>query len=75
MTDNNTRFWLTYQSEDLSKIKVNVYRFKQSLDDPTFLFWRPHSIAAGEWPFIFFLKLLEGEVFPNKDLPTETSCC
>ncbi len=53
---------------NLSQIKVNVFRFKQSLDDPTMLFWRPCEIYKGEWPFIFFLKLEERKLLPNKDL-------
>ena len=51
---------------NLSLIKVNVFRFKQSLDDPTLLFWR--QFDEGEWPFIFFLKLSEGKLVTNKDL-------
>jgi hypothetical protein len=51
----------------LSTIKVNVFRFKQSQDDPTLLFWRPGYIKGGEWPFIFFLKLEEGKLLPYKD--------
>jgi hypothetical protein len=31
------------------------------------LFWRPFEIYKGEWPFIFFLKLEEGKLLPNKD--------
>ena len=42
---------------NLSIIYVNVFRLKQSLDDPKLLFWRPFEIINGEWPFIFFLKL------------------
>jgi hypothetical protein len=53
-------------TRSLSTIKVNVFRFKQSQDDPTLLFWRPWDIK-GEWPFIFFLKLEEGKLLPNKD--------
>jgi hypothetical protein len=51
----------------LSTIIVYVFRFKQSQDDPTLLFWRPWFIYEGEWPFIFFLKLEEGKLLPNKD--------
>jgi hypothetical protein len=55
-------------TRSLSTIKVNVFRFKQSQDDPTLLFWRPWAInERGEWPFIFFLKLEEGKLLPNKD--------
>jgi hypothetical protein len=55
-------------TRSLSTIKVNVFRFKQSQDDPTLLFWRPWAIKqGGEWPFIFFLKLEEGKLLPNKD--------
>jgi hypothetical protein len=53
-------------TRSLSTIKVNVFRFTQSQDDPTLLFWRPFDIQ-GEWPFIFFLKLEEGKLLPNKD--------
>jgi hypothetical protein len=53
-------------TRSLSTIKVNVFRFKQSQDDPTLLFWRPWNIED-EWPFIFFLKLEEGKLLPNKD--------
>jgi hypothetical protein len=31
------------------------------------LFWRPYDLDKGEWPFIFFLKLEEGKLLPNKD--------
>ena len=48
--------------------KINVFRFQKSLDDPTLLFWRPYSIQFGEWPYIFFLKLVEGKLLLNKDL-------
>jgi hypothetical protein len=57
-------------TRSLSTIKVNVFRFKQSQDDPTLLFWRPWAIfikQGGEWPFIFFFKLEEGKLLPNKD--------
>ena len=47
---------------------VNVFRLKQSQDDPTLLFWRPWHIAGNEWPNIFFLKLFEGKLLVNKDL-------
>jgi hypothetical protein len=53
---------------DLRYTKINVFRFKQSLDDSTLLFWRPWHIAGNEWPFIFFLKLAEGRLLANKDL-------
>ena len=53
---------------NLSLIKVNVFRFKLSLDDPTLLFWRPCEIIEGEWPYIFFLKLEEGKLLLNKNL-------
>jgi hypothetical protein len=53
---------------NLTNIKVKVFRFTQSLDDPTMLFWRPRSISGGEWPVIFFLKLAEGKLLTNKDL-------
>ena len=48
--------------------KVNVVRFKQSLDDPQLIFWRPWNIIGGEWPFIFFLKLGIGKLVANSDL-------
>ena len=54
--------------DNLSAIKVKVFRFTQSLDDPTLLFWRPDRIFEGEWPFIFLLKLAEGKLLPNNDL-------
>jgi hypothetical protein len=53
---------------DLSNTKINVFRFKQSLDDSKLLFWRPWAIAGNEFPFIFFLKLAEGRLLANKDL-------
>ena len=57
------------QSASLSPIKVNVYRYKQSLDDQALLFWRPCSIKRlGEWPFIYFLKLEKDKVIANTDL-------
>ena len=53
---------------NLTNIKVKVFRFTQSLDDPAMLFWRPWDIHRGEWPVIFFLKLTEGKLLTNKDL-------
>jgi hypothetical protein len=56
---------------DLRYTKINVFRFKQSLDDSTLLFWRPWAMNKFneiEWPFIFFLKLAEGRLLANKDL-------
>ena len=53
--------------DNLSAIVVKVFRFTQSLDDPTLLFWRPNNIKD-EWPFIFLLKLAEGILLPNNDL-------
>ena len=54
---------------NLFTINVNVFRLKQSLDDPTLLFWRPFSIKKkGEWPNIFFIKLTEGKLLASKDL-------
>ena len=53
--------------DDQNQINVNVFRYKQSLDDPTLIFWRP-SIANGEWPFIYVFKLVEGKVVVNTDL-------
>jgi hypothetical protein len=55
-------------ADNLSYYEVNVFRLKQSLDDPSMLYWRPYAIHYGEWPFIFFLKLDEGKLLPNKDL-------
>ena len=52
----------------LAQIKVNVFRYTQSLDDSTLLFWRPFSINHGEWPYIYFLKLKEGKLTANTDL-------
>jgi hypothetical protein len=52
----------------ISNNKVNVFRFTQSQDDPKILFWRPLDIDEGEWPYIFFLNVEEGNLFPNKDL-------
>ena len=51
----------------LSSIKVNIFRFTQSLDDPTLLFWRPFALDDKEWEYIFFLKLTEGKLHPYKD--------
>ena len=53
---------------NLSESKVNVFRLTQSLDDPTVIFWRPYRICEGEWPYIFFLKLMDGKLLPNNDL-------
>ena len=47
--------------------KVNVFRYKQSLDDPTLVFWRPFDIKQ-EWLLMYFLKLEEGKVIANTDL-------
>ena len=52
---------------NLTNIKVNVFKLTQSLDDPSLIFWKPYCIK-NEWPFIFFLKLSEGKLFPNEDL-------
>ena len=52
----------------LVQIKVNVFRYTQSLDDSTLIFWRPRTIRNGEWPYIYFLKLEEGRVIANTDL-------
>ena len=52
---------------NLTNVKINVFRLKQSLDDPKLLFWRPAAIKV-EWPFIFYLKLEEGKLIPSKDL-------
>ena len=51
---------------NFAPIKVNVFRYSQNLDDPTLLYWRPWGIEE-EWPFIYFLKLLEGKVIANTD--------
>ena len=51
---------------NLSNSKINLFRFKQSLNDPTLLFWRPFSVK-NEFPFIFFLKLSEGKLLPNTE--------
>ena len=51
-----------------TSLKVNVFRYKQSLDDKTLLFWTPWAMKKGEWPFIYFLKLVEGKVIANTDL-------
>ena len=45
--------------------KINVFRLKKSLDDPTLLFWIPFNLDAGEWPYIFFLQLSEGKLLTN----------
>ena len=50
-----------------STFKINVFRFKHSLDDNTLLFWRPW-VFDDEWRFIFLLKLSEGKLLANKDL-------
>jgi hypothetical protein len=46
---------------------VCIDLLKQSLDDPTLLFWYPYN-TNDDWPYIFFLKLAEGKLLPNKDL-------
>ena len=53
---------------NLGESKVNVFRLTLSLDDPTVIFWRPKSVRKGEWPYIFFLKLMDGKLLPNNDL-------
>ncbi len=57
MQDQSARSLI--DKDSLATIKLNVFRLKQSQDDPTLLFWRPFEIY-NEWPFIFFLKLAEG---------------
>ena len=52
----------------LKLFKINVFRFKHSLDDNTLLSWRPWNIAGNEWPYIFLLKLSEGKLLVNKEL-------
>ena len=52
--------------DDLTEI--NVFQLKQSLDDPTLLFWRPHGLHEGAWPYIFFLQLSEGKLLPSLNL-------
>ena len=52
----------------LAQIKVNVFRYTQSLDDSTLIFWRPRIIRNGEWPYIYFLQLEEGRVIANTDI-------
>ena len=59
---------------DAPKVTVKVFRLRQSLDDPTLLFWRPNDIRktekGQEWPFIFFMKLDEGKLLTNSALGT-----
>jgi hypothetical protein len=31
------------------------------------LFWQPFNIEEGEWPYIFFFSLHEGNLTPNLD--------
>ena len=33
---------------DAPKVTVKVFRLRQSLDDPTLLFWRPNDIRISE---------------------------
>ena len=54
--------------EDYIEYKVNVFRLTQSLDDPTVIFWRPFEIIRGEWPYIFFFKLIDGKLLTSNDL-------
>lgn len=50
-------------------MSVNIFRYKQALDDPTILFWSPRALSeTGEWPYIYFLKLDQGQIYPNKDV-------
>lgn len=65
-SDSTARRLINADSQDNKE--VNVFRFKQSQDDSTMLFWRPFDLEEKEWPFIFFLKLVDGKLFPNKDL-------
>ena len=58
---------LILKDYDESSSKVKVFRLKQSLDDPSLLFWRPFNLKNGEWQFIFFLKLIEEMLLPNTD--------
>ena len=55
------------QSAGFIQTKVNVFRYQQSLDDSTLIFWRPFY-SQKEWSFIYFLKLVEGKVIANLDL-------
>jgi hypothetical protein len=48
--------------------KVNVFRYQQGLDDQMLLFWRPSAIYKGEWPYIYALKLEEGNLIANSDV-------
>jgi len=66
LNDPNSKA-LILKDYDESSSKVKVFRLKQSLDDPTLLFWRPFNLKNGEWQFIFFLKLAEGMLLPNTD--------
>ena len=52
--------------EDYIDYKFNVFILTKSLDDPTVIFWRPYGLE--EWPYIFFLKLMDGKLLPNNDL-------
>ena len=59
---------------NVSKTTVEVFKLRQSLDDPTLLFWRPNDIRISEkgqeWPYIFFMKLDEGKLLTNSALGT-----
>ena len=47
----------------MKNIMVSVFRFKQSLDEPGLLIWRPFSLRKGnEWPCVFFLRMVEGKL-------------
>jgi len=52
----------------LPKFAINIFRYTQSLDDQKLVFWRPHVLEeVEECPFIYFLKLEEGNVFASTD--------
>ena len=56
-------------TKNLSKIKLNVFRYNKSLDDSSLLFWRPFRLQKIlEWPYIFFLKLDSGTLMTNTDM-------
>ena len=52
---------------DIENINFHVFRYNQSLDDPSVIFYKPWDVQE-EWPYIFFLKLEDGKVLVNQDM-------
>ena len=59
--------FLTLQMQSRIVPTISIFRYKQSLDDPAILFWRPFNVR-GELMFMYFLKLDQGKVVANPEL-------